>query len=99
MFTGGREAGMRSSTLFLLIKRGVMEMRPHVAEMLRRTLWHLRWLVLLGLLVSGIWHFVIPGDFRRFISMQAIGWAAFFLCWMWEGYFECWASCGRRKSS
>ena len=70
-------------------------MQPEVAEVARRTLWHFRWLVLVALLVNGVWNLVVPGDIRRFLSVQSIGWAVFFLCWMWEGYFECWASCRR----
>ncbi|MFB4165990.1 hypothetical protein ACE1TI_19865 [Alteribacillus sp. JSM 102045] len=70
-----------------------MHINAKKAAVIQRIVWHIRWVLLLLLMIGSLTLWLMSIDLRTFLCFQAFGWALFFFLQQWEKYFECQANC------
>lgn len=61
----------------------------------QRILWHIRWLLLVGIIIFNFIAYHHFFDVPIMICMTGSGFALYFFLWQIEGYMECRAQCNR----
>ena len=70
-----------------------MRMNAKTGALLQRVLWHIRWALLLFIIVFSVIAWMVSVDILPFLCVQGITWAVYFFLGQWEDYFECRANC------
>ncbi|WP_240377595.1 hypothetical protein [Bacillus piscicola] len=70
-----------------------MHVHRKTGALLQRVLWHIRWGLLLILMLISIVFLSSDWGMNPFLGIQAAGWALYFFLGQWESYFECQSNC------
>ena len=68
-------------------------MNMETAKLVRKTLWHIRWLLLTGIMVYNLYCLKESFELSSFLPINGFGLALYFFIGMWERYFKCKTSC------
>ena len=68
------------------------------AVLLQKWFWHLRWILLIGIMVYNGFGLLHPIDLEHILLVNGVLFAIHFFCKQLEGYFECKSKCLIRRS-
>lgn len=68
-------------------------MSAKAARKMQKVLWHIRWVLLAGIIIYDVLSYSSPLLLEKFLRIHAIAFAVYFLLGLLEGYFECKGSC------
>jgi hypothetical protein len=69
-------------------------MSSRTAKILQKVLWHIRQLLLAGIMFYNIFCFFTSFNLARFLPVHGFVFALYFFLGLWEDYFNCKGSCG-----
>lgn len=68
-------------------------MSSRTAKMLQKTFWHIRWVLLAGIMLYNIFCFFTSFELARFLPVHGFVFALYFFLGLLEDYFNCKGSC------
>jgi hypothetical protein len=68
-------------------------MSNRTAKVIQKVLWHIRWVLLVGIMFYNIYIFFTSFDLARFLEIHGFTFALYFFLGLWEDYFDCKGSC------
>jgi len=68
------------------------------AALLQKWLWHIRWMLLVGIVIFNGFGLFSPIDIERILLANGCLFATYLFCKQVEGYFECKSQCNSRRS-
>ncbi|WP_312471177.1 hypothetical protein [Neobacillus sp.] len=68
-------------------------MKAEAAKRFQRIFWHVRWLLLAGLIIYNLYSLMVAFKLSSFLPVNGFIFALFFFFGLWEDYFECKSSC------
>lgn len=63
------------------------------AKNVQRSLWHLRWLLLIGFIGFNFWSLLVHFKLSHFLPINGVMIGFYYLIGMVEGYYACKANC------
>lgn len=68
-------------------------MKTETAKTVQRLLWHLRWMLLAGLMVYNLYSLIVSFNLSSFLPVNGFIFALSLFIGMWEDYFDCKLKC------
>ena len=68
-------------------------MNVRTAKKMQKIIWHLRWILLAGIILYDIFSCYSSFQIQLFLRLHGISFALFFILGLLEDYFECKGSC------
>lgn len=68
------------------------------AAILQKLLWHIRWMLLVGIMVYDGFGLIRPINIEKILLVNGCLFATYLFCKQIEGYFECISQCNSRRS-
>ncbi len=73
-------------------------METNRAALFQKWLWHIRWMLLVGVVIYNGLGLIYPIHIERILLVNGCLFATYLFCKQLEGYFECKSQCNFRSS-